>query len=66
MFALTGGELAMVVFIFALVWGAGALPRFGARVAERLVTRQRSVPREGGEDGHEGDGREGRSQRDGG
>jgi Sec-independent protein translocase protein TatA len=36
MFALTGGELAMVVFIFALVWGAGLLPRLGERVGQRF------------------------------
>jgi len=36
MFALTGGELAMVSFLFALVWGAGLLPRLGERLGERF------------------------------
>jgi hypothetical protein len=39
MFALTGGELAMVTFIFALVWGAGLLPRLGERIGERYAKR---------------------------
>jgi Sec-independent protein translocase protein TatA len=33
MFALSGGELAIVLFIFALVWGAVVLPRLGERIA---------------------------------
>lgn len=39
MFALTGGELAMVSFLFALVWGAGLLPRLGERLGEWLLER---------------------------
>jgi Sec-independent protein translocase protein TatA len=39
MFALTGGELAMVLFLFALVWGAGLLPRLGERLGERFGSR---------------------------
>jgi hypothetical protein len=35
MFALTRGEIAMVAFLFALVWGAGLLPRLGERLGER-------------------------------
>ncbi|HEY8039917.1 MAG TPA: hypothetical protein VIF15_09000 [Polyangiaceae bacterium] len=40
MFALTGGELAMVLFLFALAWGAGLLPRLGERLGERLAKRR--------------------------
>jgi Sec-independent protein translocase protein TatA len=47
MFALTRGELAMVMFVFALVWGAGLLPRWGERVAARLARRARGR-RDGG------------------
>jgi hypothetical protein len=39
MFALTGGELAMVVFLFALAWGAGLLPRLGERLGARFARR---------------------------
>ena len=39
MFALTGGELAMVVFLFALAWGAGLLPRLGERLGARFAGR---------------------------
>jgi hypothetical protein len=53
MFALTGGELAMVLFLFALVWGAVLLPRLGERLALRLSKRAREAaqarsPRDGG------------------
>jgi hypothetical protein len=41
MFALTGGELAMVVFLFALAWGAGLLPRLGERLGARFAERER-------------------------
>ena len=47
MFALTRGELAMVVFLFALVWGAGLLPRWGERLGARLALRARGR-RDGG------------------
>jgi Sec-independent protein translocase protein TatA len=39
MFALSGGELAIVLFIFALVWGAAVLPRLGERIAALGVDR---------------------------
>jgi hypothetical protein len=39
MFALTGGELAMVVFLFALTWGAGLLPRLGESIGARFAKR---------------------------
>ena len=39
MFAASRGELLLVVFIFALVWGAGVLPRFGERLGERMRER---------------------------
>jgi hypothetical protein len=42
MFALTGGEIAMVAFLFALVWGAGVLPRLGERLGERFARASRS------------------------
>jgi hypothetical protein len=41
MFALTTGEIAMVVFLFALAWGAGLLPRLGERLGERFAQRAR-------------------------
>jgi Sec-independent protein translocase protein TatA len=41
MFSLTGGELAMVVFLFALAWGAGLLPRLGEALGARLARRRR-------------------------
>ena len=39
MFALTGGELALFLFLFALAWGAGLLPRLGERLGERFARR---------------------------
>jgi len=47
MFALTGGELAMVLFLFALAWGAGLLPRLGEKLGERFARRERA-PHDGG------------------
>jgi len=41
MLGFTGGELAMTVFIVALVYGAGVLPKLGERIAERLGERGR-------------------------
>jgi Sec-independent protein translocase protein TatA len=41
MFALTGGELSIVLFIFALVWGAAMLPRVLERVAVLSLRRSR-------------------------
>jgi hypothetical protein len=46
MFAATGGELGMVLFLFALAWGAGWLPRLGERLGERYARRRRK--RDGG------------------
>ncbi len=43
MFALTRGELAIVVFIFALVWGASVLPRVGERVGAWWALRSRGL-----------------------
>ncbi len=37
MFALTGGEAALVVYLFVLGWGAGLLPRLGERLGERFA-----------------------------
>ncbi|HEX3772312.1 MAG TPA: hypothetical protein VHV30_15655 [Polyangiaceae bacterium] len=34
------GEILLVAFIFALVWGAGVLPRFAAQLAERRRERE--------------------------
>jgi Sec-independent protein translocase protein TatA len=42
MFALSGGELAMVALIFALVWGSGVLPRVGERLGARFAERRRA------------------------
>jgi hypothetical protein len=47
MLGLTGGEVAIVAFIFALVWGAGLLPRLGERLGERFAKRGRG-PGDGG------------------
>jgi len=52
MFGLTRGELAMVVFLFALVWGAGLLPRLAEHIGTRFA-RPRDpappgAPRDGG------------------
>jgi hypothetical protein len=41
MFALTTGEAALVLFLFALAWGAGLLPRLGERIGARLARRDR-------------------------
>jgi Sec-independent protein translocase protein TatA len=40
MFVPSRGEVAIVAFIFLLVWGAGVLPRLGARVGERMARRR--------------------------
>ena len=47
MLSLTGGELAMVLFIFVLTWGAGWLPRVAERWGERAA-RGGSGPGRGG------------------
>jgi len=47
MLGLTGGEVAIVAFVFALVWGAGLLPRLGERLGERFAKRGRG-PGNGG------------------
>jgi hypothetical protein len=39
MFALTTGEAVLVLFLFALAWGAGLLPRVGERIGARLAGR---------------------------
>ena len=49
MFVPTRGELAIVAFIFLLVWGAGVLPKLGAQFAE-IVARRRGSHR-GGDEG---------------
>ena len=46
MFAVSRGELVLVAFIFALVWGAGVLPRLGERLGARFARRPRG--RDGG------------------
>ncbi|MGA2449621.1 MAG: hypothetical protein ABTD50_13135 [Polyangiaceae bacterium] len=35
------GEVALVVFVFALVWAAGALPRLGDRLGALWDERSR-------------------------
>jgi hypothetical protein len=45
MFAVTGGEFAMFLFLFALAWGAGLLPRLGERLGERFAKRDASARR---------------------
>jgi Sec-independent protein translocase protein TatA len=44
MFVPSRGELAIVAFIFLLVWGAGALPKIGAQLGE-IVARRRASQR---------------------
>jgi hypothetical protein len=48
MFALSRGELAIVLFIFALVWSSGFLPRLGEKLGERLADKRGPGSREGG------------------
>jgi Sec-independent protein translocase protein TatA len=40
MFAVSRGELVLVAFIFALVWGAGMLPRLGERLGARFAAKR--------------------------
>jgi Sec-independent protein translocase protein TatA len=40
MFVPSRGELALVAFIFLLVWSAGALPKLGAHLGEILARRR--------------------------
>jgi hypothetical protein len=40
MFALSHGELAIVLFIFGLVWVAGVLPEAAARWSERAASKR--------------------------
>lgn len=47
MFALNRGELAIVAFIFALVWSAVTLPRFVERVVATLTSKRARGPNEG-------------------
>jgi Sec-independent protein translocase protein TatA len=46
MFAMSGGELTIVAFIFALVWGSGVLPRLGERIGARYAERRRGQGRD--------------------
>ncbi|MDP9151686.1 MAG: twin-arginine translocase TatA/TatE family subunit [Myxococcota bacterium] len=39
MFELTLGELALVIFLFVLTWGAGRVPRLGERLGEWVAGR---------------------------
>jgi hypothetical protein len=49
MLALSPGELGMVLFIFAVIWCSGFLPRFGERMGARLAKeRARGEPRDRG------------------
>jgi Sec-independent protein translocase protein TatA len=48
MFGLTRGELAMVLFLFALIWGAGLLPRLGEHLGARLAASRARTRRDGG------------------
>jgi len=47
MFALSGGELVMVLLIFTIIWCSGGLPRLGERIGARLA-EQRERRRGGG------------------
>lgn len=50
MFALSYGELAIVLFIFVLVWGAAVLPKLGERIGVSLA-RSRLRGRASGKEG---------------
>ena len=54
MFGVSRGELVLVAFIFALVWGAGMLPRLGERLGARFASKRepgRDAGRDAGRDG---------------
>jgi Sec-independent protein translocase protein TatA len=38
---MTHGELGLVLFVFAIVWVAGRVPRFGERVGGWLGARRK-------------------------
>ena len=38
---MTRGELALVLFVFAFVWVAGRVPRFGERIGVWLSAKRR-------------------------
>jgi Sec-independent protein translocase protein TatA len=44
MFAMSRGELAMVLFLFLLIWGAGLLPRLGERLGAHLAAKRAQRP----------------------
>jgi hypothetical protein len=46
MFALSKGELAIALFIFALVWVAGVVPGAAERLAGRAAAKQAREARE--------------------
>ena len=45
MFELTRGELALVIFLFALVWIAGRVPRVGERLGGWIAGQKRGSRR---------------------
>jgi hypothetical protein len=45
---LSQGELTMVVFIFALTWVSGFLPRVGERLGVRYARKRARAARDGG------------------
>jgi Sec-independent protein translocase protein TatA len=47
MFAWSRGEMALVLFIFALVWGAGQLPRLGECLGARFAMKRARGRRDG-------------------
>lgn len=44
MFGLTRGELILIAFIFALVYGAGFLPKLAARLSSGLASGRPPAP----------------------
>jgi Sec-independent protein translocase protein TatA len=40
---LSAGEMAIVAFIFLLVWGAGVAPRAGEKLAALYADRRRAA-----------------------
>ncbi len=48
---MTGGEIALVLFIFVLTWGAGWLPRVAERFGEAAGKRSEGAGDGGGPGG---------------
>jgi hypothetical protein len=49
MFGLTRGEIILVAFVFALIYGAGLLPRLAAWISRRMAPPAREADEKKGE-----------------